>query len=183
MEQQNNDAKKLTEKAFSRLIISSVLGILVCVMCLCSATWAWFSTDVSNDSNTLCSGNFGLIVTVTDENGTSVDVTENPDGTSVCAFADAKEYNVTLKMTEDTTVTKGFCVIKAGNASYSTAAMNSKEGITSLSFKIDVKEAGLTLSFTPAWGLPAEESVQAGGVLAIGNPSQVVDESNFGITE
>ena len=51
MKKQNNE--KLSDKAFARLVLTSILGILVCIICLCSTTYAWFSGSVQVDSNTL----------------------------------------------------------------------------------------------------------------------------------
>jgi len=50
MEQQNKE--KLSDKAFARLSVTSILGILVCIICLCSTTYAWFSGSAQVDSNT-----------------------------------------------------------------------------------------------------------------------------------
>ncbi len=50
MEQQNN--RKLSDKVFARLALTSILGILVCIICLCSTTYAWFTGSVQVDSNT-----------------------------------------------------------------------------------------------------------------------------------
>ena len=49
MEKQNNE--KLSDKAFARLFLTSILGILVCIICLCSTTYAWFTGSVQVDSN------------------------------------------------------------------------------------------------------------------------------------
>ena len=64
MDKQNKNTDKLTDKAFSRMMLTSVLGILVCLVCLCSTTWAWFTADVSNNSNTIGTGQFNLEVSV-----------------------------------------------------------------------------------------------------------------------
>ena len=61
MEKQNNKTDKLTDKAFSRLVITSVIGILVCIACLCSTTFAWFTGATESNTNTVISGNFDLI--------------------------------------------------------------------------------------------------------------------------
>lgn len=165
MNKQNKPTDKLTDKAFSRLMLISVISILVCIVCLCSATWAWFSTDISNASNTLSSGNLGLIVTVTDQNGVPIDVSAGAKGASVCNLSAAGEYTVTLKTTDDTTVTNGFCVIKTENNSYQTAAMNI-DGITSFEFTL-IAEADITVTFCPAWGRPANPVVQLNDVLRV----------------
>ena len=44
MKKQNNE--KLSDKAFARLALTSILGILVCIICLCSTTYAWFTGSV-----------------------------------------------------------------------------------------------------------------------------------------
>ena len=50
MKKQNNE--KLSDKAFARLALTSILGILVCIICLCSTTYAWFTGSVQVDNNT-----------------------------------------------------------------------------------------------------------------------------------
>ena len=42
---------QITEKAFYKMLISSVLGILLCMTCLVSATWAWFTVELNNTGN------------------------------------------------------------------------------------------------------------------------------------
>ena len=154
-------------------MITSVIGILLCITCLCSATWAWFSTDISNDSNTVGSGNFGLIVTVTDELGADVPVTVTSDGVSACTLLGTveegfvKTYKVILKMTDDTTVTKGFCAIKHRSKSYQTGSINIAENTNPFEFTLTVSGADKALTFTPAWGYPASPEVEYNGTLAL----------------
>lgn len=169
MEQQNNNNEsRITDKAFSRAMITSVLGILVCITCLCSATWAWFCTDITNDSNTVGSGNFGLIVTVTDDVGADVPVSVLTDGASVCNLTGGKTYKVVLKMTEDTTVTKGFCIIKSGASSLQSGSINIAENTNPFEFALTVGGTGeRTATFSPAWGYPADAAVSHGGTLTI----------------
>ena len=166
MNEQDKNTNKLTDKAFSRLMITSVLGILICITCLCSATWAWFSADTASSSNTLGSGSFGLIVTVTDENGVDVPVTKKSDGTSVCTLDAGTTYTVTLKMTEETTVTKGFCTVKTAKNAYQTAALFAEDTIP-FSFTIEAAEPNMTLTFVPTWGLPANAKVDRDGTLRV----------------
>ena len=117
MEQQEKNNDKLTDKAFSRLMLTSVLGILLCIACLCSATWAWFSTDVASSQNTLKAGVFDLVVAVADDASQPVPVTKNANGAYVCTLG-AATYTVTLSVSEDTTVTKGYCVITVNGTTY-----------------------------------------------------------------
>lgn len=53
----SSDSKeKLTEKAFKQSIILSFLSIFLCIVALCSTTFAWFTDEVSTGSNKIVSG-------------------------------------------------------------------------------------------------------------------------------
>lgn len=43
--------EKVTEKAFGRVLFSSVCSILLCMACLISTTWAWFAVSIENKEN------------------------------------------------------------------------------------------------------------------------------------
>lgn len=43
--------EKLSDKAFARLALTSILGILVCIICLCPTTYAWFTGSVQGDNH------------------------------------------------------------------------------------------------------------------------------------
>ncbi len=65
MEKQNNNVDKLTDKAFSRSVIIAVVSIVLCIVCLSSATFAWFTTTTTSSQNVVSGGFFGLVVIVT----------------------------------------------------------------------------------------------------------------------
>ena len=166
MEQQQNKPDKLTDKAFSRLMLTSVLSILICITCLCSATWAWFSADSSADGNTVNSGVFDLEISVTDAGSKTVTLAKNAIGQTTYTFETAGVYIITLNVTEDTTVTKGFCTMNVGNNVHYTASIYAEE--TPFTFTVDAKADGMTVTFSPAWGIPAaEELVQMGETLVL----------------
>ena len=53
----SSDSKeKLTEKAFKQSIILSFLSIFLCIVALCSTTFAWFTDEVSTGNNKIVSG-------------------------------------------------------------------------------------------------------------------------------
>ena len=163
---ENNTNEKLTDEAFSRLMITSVLGILVCIICLCSATWAWFGSDISNDSNKVASGVFALEVTVTD-GAVIIASADTNDGEVIVKIPEAeREYTVTLKMTDNTTVTKGYCTLRVGEKTFQTASIRVDESNPFI-FYIKVREPNTTVTFTPSWGLPANEAVGLNGTLEI----------------
>ena len=156
MEHQENKPDKLTDKAFSRLMLTSVLGILACIVCLCSATWAWFSGSVTSDNNTLVSGHFSLDVTVTSTDVPGSDVTVVPEdgGKASCALAPG-EYTVTLTMSTDTTVTRGFCTVKCGTDVYYTEPIVAGTATDPFTFTLKVEQANATVVFVSVWGIPS----------------------------
>ena len=165
-----NTTEKLTEKAFSRLMLTGILGILICIVCLCSATWAWYNTNTSSSENKLGSGVFELDVSVTDDTTAEIATFKQTDGSTLCALSDAGLYTATLTVTEKSTVTKGFCVLAAKGGRYPTAQIFNS-GTKSITFIIDAKEPNLSLTFIPAWGTPSSaDLIEEGETFAIGTP-------------
>ena len=166
MEKQNNDTEKLTDKAFSRLMLTSVLGILMCMACLCSATWAWFNAGVEASGNKVQSGSFGLDVEVFDSTGEKVAVIEQAGGKTICVFSQAGLYSVSLETSDDTTVSKGFCDVTAAGKRYNTSLIKKDES-NPFCFSLDVRSDNLTVIFSPAWGIPSSYDVPKDGTLAL----------------
>ncbi len=177
MNTQQKNADKLTDKAFSRLWITAIVGILICIACLCSTTWAWFSADQSAEGSTLQSGRFDLDISITKEpsstenetieqRSTVIEITDLANGKMSCTLEKGK-YTIVLKMTQDTTVTRGFCTITVGDKVYCTDSINAN-GTAPFTFTLDVAADDTTIIFSPAWGLPAQASVEHRGALLVG---------------
>ena len=124
----SND-EKVTEKAFSQGVVISVVSILLCLVALCSMTYAWFSGDVSSGGNTVISGSFDISISVVKTDGATVTASEGAgegtgtvavtevegrDGVWSCQLPGAGTYTVTLTMSPESTV-KGHCIVKVGN--------------------------------------------------------------------
>ena len=132
--------EKLTEKAFIQSVVISVVGILLCIVALCSATFCWFTGGTENNSNTLVSGSFDVTINVVKgnaigdanggqgtataqadtgaENGTQAEqiaVTADPNhaGVFICDLPGPGTYTVTLTLKEGSTV-KGHCLVTVG---------------------------------------------------------------------
>ena len=75
IEKMNKAEDKITDKAFSRAVITSVFGIIVCLIMLGSATWAWFAKETTSASNAINTGNFTAQVVIysTEEQTETVD--------------------------------------------------------------------------------------------------------------
>ncbi len=162
--------EKITEKAFMQGLVMSVVGILICIVSLCSITYAWFSGTVSSGNNVLKSGSFDLTIEAVDST-TKVDLTET-NGVWSGTFSPGETYKVTLNVTDTSTV-KGYCAITAndGQTYINTEVMkyiadgesaglsegtaeNYKKSIT---FTLTVTKE-TTIKFSPRWGIPANSN-------------------------
>lgn len=161
----NSKDEKLTEKAFSQGLLVSVLSILLCIIALCSITYAWFVGESTSTGNTLVSGSFDLIITVT-KDGTDYSVTEeaNNDGVWICNFDEGGIYIVNLELKEGSSV-KGHCLVKVGDdaVKHTDAIIKTDSTDNSFSFSITVTE-GTVVTFEPRWGVVVEPDIEDDGV-------------------
>ena len=125
------------DKAFMKMIMPSILGIFLCMCCLVSLTWAWFSED-SETVSSIEAASYNATVSITDNKNEDAVVAAN-------ALKAGGEYTVKIT-TNATDNTVGYCVITAG----STTLVTSKAGAT---FTLAVDE-DLVLTAEAFWGTP-----------------------------
>ena len=89
--------KKITEKMFGRVLISSVCSILLCMACLISTTWAWFTVSIENKGNEIQIAK--VTPTVTIKKGE--DTVSAVEGTNYTL--DAGYYDVVIQLVNDAT--------------------------------------------------------------------------------
>ena len=160
--------KKLTDKTFSQSMLISIISILLCVVALCSVTYAWFTTNVSSGENVIESSRFALDITVYDENDATIDVIDNADETYRCTFESVGVYTVVLKMSDDTTASKGYCEITINSTEKKQTTPISKDttiGVDPFTFKIEITEANTVIVFKPKWGMSASADIANDGLL------------------
>ena len=102
---QNND--KVSDKSLSRIILSSIAGILICGVCLASLTWAWFSSSVTSISNNITTAYFLPGFIFKKQNGTVIYPVKMEDGSYQL---DGGEYTVTI--TARGSASTGYCNVK-----------------------------------------------------------------------
>ena len=156
--------EKLSDATFLKLIATSVVSILLCMVALCSTTWAWFSDSLPSNNNKISTAeNCDLTVEVTDSNGAAVDIS----GSVVLSSTEA--YTVTLTLPKDSA--SGYVIISSGGVEYRSPYIERHEEDTPkvISFELLTENAsGLTVEFIPRWGIYADDSnVAAGGKLVI----------------
>ena len=152
MEKQNRD--KLTEKMFARLMLTSILSILLCAVCLCTTTYAWFSESVSGDHNVIKAGNCLLTVSVC-KDGQEV-ISTSVDDTNGKALELAEgEYIVTLTLPKESA--SGYLMFTAGGRNYYSDCLkgnNANDQTLTFTLKVIVPQ---TVLVTARWGMYSGE--------------------------
>lgn len=172
---ENQKQDKLSDKAFSQSLTISIFSILLCIVLLCSLTFAWFNQDVSSPSNTLEAGQFLVDIVVVDSSSTAP-VGSEKNGVWTYALETADTYIVTITVSEQATA-KGYCEVSLnGGVLLSTVHLigeNYKGDVTGERTKtitFTVKHEGATpgsLVIAPHWGISADSSIQDGTALPL----------------
>lgn len=109
---------KVSDKEFTRIMISSVFGIMLCVICLAGLTWAWFSGSVSSAANNITAASFNIQIDVKVK-GTEKTVPPTVEnGIYSFSLENNKAYDVKIKA--DGTATTGYCEVLFGENVYHT---------------------------------------------------------------
>ena len=163
---QRKNTKKLTDEAFSRLLITAVAGILLCIFCLCSTTYAWFTASIPNTGNEVKAAGECLLAIEVSRDGVALEATEG--GVELEAGADGEEIVYTVTLTLPQGSASGYCLVTAGGESYYTAyiARHSEPEPVRVSFTVTVGSTQ-TVKFTPKWGIYAGECDLVDGALFI----------------
>ena len=159
MKQQNNE--KLSDKTFTRLIVCSILAILICLVCLCSTTWAWFTDTVSRQGNVIKSSEQCQLTVSVYEGNTAIDNVES--GVTL-----EKDVLYTVLLTQPKNSGSGYCVIYINGKKYRSDYIlhHENEQDETLSFTLTVKET-CEVSFAVRWGIYVGESDVVNGQLQI----------------
>lgn len=152
MEEQNKVKQMLSDKAFSHLLFTSALGIVLCIVCLCSSTFAWFSDRAPSSGNEIKMADDCLLSVTVSLNGTPLTDIEN--GVELKA---GETYQVVLSLPGNTG--SGYCLITAGGKTYYTDYIlrHSLQETQMAAFTLTVQETQM-VKFTPRWGIYAAES-------------------------
>ena len=133
MKKQNNE--KLSDKAFARLALTSILGILVCIICLCSTTYAWFTGSVQVDNNTFKAADACLLSVSVYKDGAEKAIIDTENATTLeCEGT----YTVTLTLPKESA--SGYLVLTVdGQEYYSDYLQRNDDTDGALTFTLNVK--------------------------------------------
>lgn len=113
------EGQKVTEKVFGRVLISSLCSILLCMTCLVSATWAWYSVSLENPGNEINIGAPAVAVKVNNldfASGTELESGTYQVTITHAGEADYFENKSTLYVTLTLGSTNTVCQLNAENA-------------------------------------------------------------------
>lgn len=157
----------------AHLLAPSIMGGVLCILCLCGTSWAWFTASVSTAATTIQTAAYTVSVTAT-EGGTAV----QPSAENKFDLAAGKAYEIAISPTG--TAKTGFCKISLGTETYYTGQLTSG----TLTFTVYAGSDG-TLTVTPEWGTCAvsstENTIPNGGT--IGDPAEPAESTDSAPTE
>lgn len=175
---------KVSDKEFTRIMISSVLGIMLCVICLAGLTWAWFSGSVSSAANNITAASFNIQIDV-NVKGTETPVSPTVEnGIYSFSLENNKAYDV--KITADGTATTGYCGVTLGENSYHTiqifnisdesrsGSLLSTDRPQEITFTVNATDSTL-LKIVPQWGSYA---IPQWGSYAIAEGEKLIGNEN-----
>lgn len=137
---------KLTDKAFTQSIAVSVISILLCVVALCSVTWAWFSEGVTSSSNTIKTGNCTVTVSVMNE---ETEIDPNTDTTGIYTFEAGKSYQIKISSTGS--VESSYCKLVIGGQDFYTEQVSASEPNNTITFAL-IFDSQTEVEIITRWG-------------------------------
>lgn len=142
--------EKVPDTVFAARTVLSVLSAVLCVVLLCSGTYAYFTDSVSAGSNKLNTATFQIVVT--DSTGTAL------TGEYICGITQDDMHTFTL--TASGTASTGYCAITIedpeNTSTYYTAQMSANEPVLTLAIQA---AEGSKITFVPQWGTSANYAV------------------------
>ena len=149
MDEQKKTAAKVADKAFYRLIFTSFLAIFVCIVCLCSSTFAWFYDSAPSVGNSLKAMGECLLTVTVEQGDVSLPAEKFAAGIELEAGV---EYTVTLSLPRDSA--SGYCLISADGRDFYSPYLtrHEDEEPTTVSFTLTV-ETTRVVKLTTRWGI------------------------------
>lgn len=136
--------EKITEKAFSQSLIISVVSILLCLVALCSVTWAWFSSEISSSSSDIKSAYCDVNVTVVSEDSKL----ESIGGKY--SFLKDKAYKIQISATG--TAETAYCILKIDGVDYYTAQIPTQTIDNYIVFTLQFEAEVTEVEIITRWG-------------------------------
>ena len=147
---------KLTDKAFSRLVIMSIFAILVCVVCLCASTWAWFSESLPSNNNVITAASDCKISVSVEKDGTEIAIADIENAATL-ELEGGVSYTVKVTLPKDSS--SGYLVISTDSAEYYAEYIehHDSEQDKAVTFTLTSAETQ-NVTFSAKWGIYSEDA-------------------------
>lgn len=166
------DNDKFINRVLLESIVVSLVSIVLCVVVLCSATWAWFTDSAASATSTITAGTFSLdivVARITDSASAAAisEGTTAPASSDVITPGEDGKYRLTngsysVTLTPKTGSCGGYCKIKVNDSEeYYFGEIPSER-----TFRL-VLSADATITFESRWGKCSISNVNDDGVLTI----------------
>ena len=126
------------------LLAPSIIGIILCSICLCGVSWAWFTASTATGTTAIRSSSYKLLYQV-DEGADATEFTE----VKTVTVPKSGSCKITLSAAGTAGAT-GYCSIKIGDETYYTKQISVQDTVA-FSFGITAT-AGTEIILTPKWG-------------------------------
>lgn len=126
------------------LLAPSIIGIILCSICLCGVSWAWFTASTSTGTTAIRSSSYKLLYQV-DEGADATEFTEP----RTVIVPESGSCKITLSAAGTAGAT-GYCSVRIGNETYYTGQISVQDTVA-FSFGITAT-AGTEIILTPKWG-------------------------------
>lgn len=159
----NRDNNKEYCRGIYRILAPSIVGIGICTVCLCGASWAWFNAYVGSTMQTIKTPTYQFepIIVKSNESALTAD-------NGVYTLAADTEYTVEIKTTGTVGAT-GYCTLVINDSDKrNTVQISAGDTFT---FTIRANEAA-SIKLTGNWGTSSNEGerIANGAEISIGEP-------------
>lgn len=150
---------KPTDENIFQLLLPSMIGMVICLICLIGMTWAWFTASITTSPQTITAANYEVSVSIDDG-----DVSAKGGQYTLSEG----EHKVTL--TAKGNASTGYCKIKIDDETYYTPQFpdpKANDSSKTFAFSVKVSEK-TTMTVRPIWGTYTDEDVVDGTLLENG---------------
>ena len=156
------------------ILAPSLIGICLCAVFLCGASWAWFTAGTTTGTTEIQSSYYKLLYQVNED----TDTTELAEAGTAYTLT-ANVCMIKLKATGTAGAT-GYCRVKVGNETYYTEQIFVDDTFT---FTVNAS-AGTNIILTPKWGTYSHTATiqDKGEIAATGSQQSNTQEPNNIVT-
>ena len=156
------------------ILAPSLAAFCLCAVCLCGASWAWFTASTSTGTTAIQSSSYKLLYQVVGKDATATELAEADNTYTLTA-----DTTITLKAIGTAGAT-GYCSIKIGDETYYTEQIFVDDTFT---FTVNAS-AGTNIILTPKWGTYSHTATiqDNGEIAATGSQQSNTQEPNSIVT-